>query len=239
MELKEFEKTFDCIARYEDAGKVFDDFLTICLCCLSINPFTGKSVYEDEYMATIGKYDKQLVREHFPKLFAELIIQMQKHVDASGGNDLLGEFFQIHISRGRNGQYLTPKSVTHFMAEIVGLQGDTRKRLNILDPACGSGRMLLAGAQVGGKHHNFYGIDISPVCVKISAINLFLNGIQGEVMCANALNPNDFRFSYVIKPYALLVRRIVNQEQSLLYQMHKQTFEKKEDPPQAGQLTLF
>lgn len=246
MELKNFEKTFDYIARYEEAGKVFDDFLTICLCCLSIDPRTGKSRYEDEYMDTIKKYDKRLVREYFPKLFAELILQMEKHFHDTEGNDLLGTFFERHISKGKNGQYFTPPTVTQFMAQIVGLQDDTRKRLNVLDPACGSGRMLLSGAQVSGKRHNYYGIDLSPACVKMTAINMFLNGLNGEVMCANALDPSDFRFSYEIKPYALLVRKIIDKDHSKLYHMNLNAFTRKEESPSSsanqgekGQLTLF
>ncbi|MBI3233145.1 MAG: hypothetical protein HYZ42_03755 [Bacteroidetes bacterium] len=58
--LKDFEY------RYEPRT-VFDDFLTMTICALSIDPATGKSRYEDLYMETIEKYKSDELRHHFPK----------------------------------------------------------------------------------------------------------------------------------------------------------------------------
>lgn len=243
MELKNFERTFDIIARTEDANKVFDDFLTMCICCFSIDPSTGNSYYEEDYMKAISRYDKELVREQFPKLLSEMIIQMENHVGDPQGNDLLGEFFQQHISRGRNGQYFTPDTVTSFMAKITGIQKETLERLNVLDPACGSGRMLTAFARENSRNHNFYGVDNSPMCVKMTAINMLLNGLSGEVVCANALDPTDFRFGYRIHTFPPAIRKILEKMQSRLFLMNQATFNQKKSEDrkgdEQGQLTLF
>ena len=77
------------------------------------------------------------------------------------------------------------------------------------------------------QHHSYYGIDVDPVCVKISAINLFLNGLSGELMCANALAPDEFRFGYRLSFLPLGIFKIENKEQSLLWQMHRNSFSKK------------
>ncbi len=238
MQLKNFEKHFDYIARYEDAHRVFDDFLTMCICCFSINPLTGKSEYEDEYLKVVGRYDKSLVREHFPKLMSELIIQMEQFHDDPNGNDLLGEFYQRRLSKGQNGQYFTPEAVTNLMAQILGIREETRKQLNILDPACGSGRMLTSAAKKKGKNHNFYGIDTSPYCVKMSAINLFLNGLNGEVMCANALDLKDFKFSYRIRMFPLGIRKILEKQHSQLWHMQQLSKNTPKSDPN-GQLSIF
>lgn len=243
MELKNFERTFNIIARTEDANKIFDDFLTMCICCFSIDPTTGKSHYEEDYMQAVSRYDKNLVREQFPKLLSEMIIQMENHVGDSLGNDLLGEFFQRNISHGQNGQYFTPDTVTSFMAKITGIQNETRERLNILDPACGSGRMLTAFAKENSPHHNFYGVDTSPMCVKMTAINMLLNGLSGEVICANALDPNDFRLGYRIHSFPPAIRKILNKMQSRLFLLNQSTFTRQnaddKSDNEAGQLTLF
>jgi len=69
--------------------------------------------------------------------------------------------------------------------------------ITVIAASCGSGRMLLASAFEMGNKHKYYGIDVDMMCVKMSTINLFLNGIiKGKVMCADALNPDDFRGSY-------------------------------------------
>ncbi len=107
------------------------------------------------------------------------------------------------------------------------------------DPSCGSGRMLLASAFEIGNRHYYYGIDIDSTCVKMAAINLFLNGIfKGEVMCADALNPDDFRCSYKFSVFPLGVRLITEKENSTLSQLHKNSFVKDEERKEI-QIRLF
>jgi len=77
--------------------------------------------------------------------------------------------------------------------------------LRILDPARNSGRMLLAAHRIHGSEHEYYGIDIDRTCVKMTALNLFLNGIwNSEVLCANALLPEDFVIAYNISLFLLV-----------------------------------
>lgn len=101
------------------------------------------------------------------------------------------------------------------------------------------GRMLLSSAKVMGKHHLFYGIDIDLVCVHMTAINLFLNGIiHAEVLCADALRPGDFQVSYRTSLHPFGIFRITEKEQSPLWQMHQMEFKKTET--QTGkQLSIF
>ena len=83
---------------------------------------------------------KDIARKYFPALLGELILLMEEH-RAGFKNDVLGEFHQRHFAKGsRKAQYFTPEPITTFMAQIVGLEYNTEEHLNVLDPACGSGK---------------------------------------------------------------------------------------------------
>jgi len=245
--------------RYE-LRAVFEDFLTMTMCAVTVDPMKKQSHYEDLYIETIAKYKNDPLRHHFPKLFAALVIEMEAMKDGSGGNDILGNFYEFHFCRKGSGQFFTPWPICEFMAtSIIGdSERDTEEQpLRILDPCCGSGRMLLCGAKHNGKHHHYFGIDIDPTCVKMTALNLFFNGIfHAEVMCADALSPDDFRISYQLSLLPLGIFRITDKQRSPLWHSHLQAFQKKEAiekkgivlpseqtdnglDPNASQLSLF
>lgn len=219
---------------------VFQDFLGMCLCAFCINPLTGKSYYEDEYLSYIQKYDAAH-QKLFPDLLAQLVIEMENSVSNGVSKDVLGEVYQELFYQARSGQFFTPEHITDMMASISGHSTD--ETLSIIDPCCGSGRMLLSSTKTIGKHHRFFGIDIDHTCVQMTAVNLFLNGIfHAEVMCANALQFDDFHISYRISFLPFGIFRITDKEQSLLYHMrqHQKENHTQKTPQQTGmQLTIF
>lgn len=228
---KSFAAALHAVAHRFSLFTVFDDFLTMTIASCTRNLQTGKSWYEDEYLQTIEKYKDSELRHEFPKAFGLLINEMEARINSFDGNDVLGDFFEEHISNGRNGQYFTPYPICQFMASISQTDqlGDTDieegKTLRILDPACGSGRMLLASRDINGSGHEYYGIDIDRTCVKMTALNLFLNGIwNSEVMCANALMPDDFVISYRISFFPLGIFKIETKEKSKLWHLHRNSF---------------
>ncbi|MES3017431.1 MAG: N-6 DNA methylase [Bacteroidota bacterium] len=211
-------------------SQVFEDFLTMSIAACSINPETRLSWYEDQYLNTIDKYKDSDLRFEFPHAFSRLILEMEERVGGDLGNDVLGEFFEQHLSNGRNGQFFTPYPLCQVMATITNkdTQDDEKRPLRMLDPACGSGRLLLAAHRQNGAHHEYYGVDIDHTCVKISALNLFLNGVwNSEVMCSNSLIPNDFGISYRISLLPLGIFRIEAREQSVLWNLHRNSFSLK------------
>lgn len=215
-----------------DLRSVFDDLLTITICAFSQNIATGKSYDEDLYMATIARYKPDEVRDIFPKLLALLMLEMEERIDSGFGSDVLGDFYEQNLYSERSSQYFTPWPVCKMMASITMGEdtGETEEPLRILDPSCGSGRMLLAGARTKGTRHEYYGIDVDHTCVKMAAINLFLNGIfHGEVMCADALIPDDFRVSYAISFLPFGIFRIAEKERSKLWHRYKNSFPLKEE----------
>lgn len=82
---------------------------------------------------------------------------------------------------------------------IAALTTDAKQAVDatILDPACGSGRCLIAYDRKGDpKPHAFYvGVDIDERCVRMAAINMFFHGMRGVVICGNSLSM-EMRFGY-------------------------------------------
>jgi type I restriction-modification system DNA methylase subunit len=230
--LQSFKAVFDKAAYGSSYEQVFDDFLTICIACVTRNPETSLSYYEDEYMRVIEPYKALGTLKYFPELFAELILYLEENKDNSQGNDLLGTFFEQELSRGRNGQFFTPFHVCDMMAQIT--KGEETKPVNVIDPCCGSGRMLLAFAKGSRFMHGYYGIDIDSRCAKMTAINLFLNGLRGEVMCGDTLARDDFRFGYKISIFPLGIFKIETKEASNIWQSKQ----KEQHTPKEMEVTL-
>ncbi len=238
-----FAESLHTISHRFSLFTVFDDFLSMSIAACTQNLQTKKSWYEDEYLETIAKYKDSELRHEFPKAFAYLVTEMEERVVSSLGNDVLGDFFEQNISNGRNGQFFTPYPICKFMASITHTDkvcdNETIEPLRILDPACGSGRMLLASHRINGPGNDYYGIDINLTCVKMAALNLFLNGIwNSEVMCANALAPNDFITAYRISFIPLGIFKIEAKEQSRLWHLHKNSFSVKEKKQTGSSIIL-
>lgn len=241
--ISSFKTIFDKVAYGNNYTKTFDDFLIMCLCAFSRNLETGLSYNEDEYLKIVEQYKKDDRVKYFPQLLGTMILYMEKHQDSDSGNDLLGSFYEKELSLGKNGQFFTPFPICLMMAQMTGNQEKSRS-LNVLDPCCGSGRMLMAHGKSNRGFNNHYGIDIDPICVRMTAINLFLNGLRGEVICANALMPDDFKFGYRISFLPFGIFRIDRKEDSMLWQINQNTFASKivsneSNNPTQEQLRLF
>lgn len=177
--LQKFETIMDGLARRHGVHQVFTDFLTMCICAFSM----GKM--EDRYFETIRRYEKPYAYS-FSEALAALVIEMTG-TDGNGLVDVLGKYFEENISRGYNGQFFTPQPVCDMLANI----NKPRTGDRILDPACGSGRMLMAAAKLN-RFSLFFGADVDATCAKMATVNLCLNGMFGEIANMNSLTNHYF-----------------------------------------------
>lgn len=240
-----------------DIRTAFDDFLTLSLCAFGQIPGAGKSYDEDLYLQTIEKYKNDKSQHLFPKLLACLTNEMTERLDSDAGWDVLGEFYELNCSQKSICQFFTPWPICQLMARSSAETARESQRkedgpLRILDPACGSGRTLMAASRVIGAAHEYYAIDIDQTCVKMTALNLFLSGIfKSETMCGNALIPEDFRVSYRASFTPCGVFRIQEKEKSPLWNNLKHLDEARKVPkqpppdlnpnkyPEGSQMTFF
>ncbi|MBD1364433.1 SAM-dependent DNA methyltransferase [Mucilaginibacter sp. ZT4R22] len=108
-------------------------------------------------------------------------------------NDPLGELYMQAISNGHNGQYFTPTPICDMLAAF-NIDSNSKPAQSVCDPACGSGRMLLAAAKLN-RHMHFYGADLDSTCCKMALVNMMLNSLTGEIAHMNTLS-NDFYTGY-------------------------------------------
>lgn len=234
------QETFDSLMMqfqyHFDLPVVFDDLLTMAIAAFGRNLDTGLSYDEDLYTDTLQKYKGHRLIENFPKMLGSLIVEMENRRQDSQGNDVLGDFYQEHLYKKGRSQFFTPWHVCQMIAQMTFEANPDAKVSSspqrILDPCCGSGRLLVAGSRVHGIKSRYFGIDLDHTCVKMSALNMFLNGIfHGEVMWADALMPDDFKMSYKLSFFPFGIFRIEHKEDSLLWQINQNTFKSKEMNP--------
>lgn len=102
--------------------------------------------------------------------------------------DHLGEMYiEKLLSKSevqRRGIYLTPMEVGSLMANITIEKTD--QKVNILDPAVGSGRLLMAAHKQAPKARLF-GVDTDLRLLRIAYANLAIHNIQGYLLHADSL----------------------------------------------------
>jgi hypothetical protein len=167
-------------------GQAFDDFLQMSVCSLS----GGRM--EEQYLATVEKYCKGAKGKRGVDSLAELFGRMVAAMEYTRDNikDILGDLFVGAISYGEAGQYFSPMPICRVMARLTidDLSEEAAKvKKTVCDPACGSGRMLLAVAETY-RHFEFIGQDIDLRCTRMTAINLALRNLYGYAVCGNSLS---------------------------------------------------
>lgn len=140
---------------------------------------------EEQYLATVKKHSEgksgKRGCDSIAHAFGTLVDAMEKT-----RYDILGDLFQGSITYGEAGQFLTPEPICQMMATMtVGEEQEAGKK-SVCDPCCGSGRMLLAVADLK-PHWEFVGQDVDLRCVRMTAINLALRNLYGYVIWGNSL----------------------------------------------------
>lgn len=190
-DLKPFGAYLEQLSYAHDRYSVFDDFLTIIVCTLSM----GRQ--EELYFKTIRGYKKEEIN-----LFCQAYSSLILHMDNNILEDALGGYFEEFLSHGHNGQFFTPQGVCDLMSAIThapraGEDTGEEKDKRVYDPACGSGRLLLSSAKLNRERY-FIGADISYTCCLMTLVNLCLNSLNGEVLHMNSLTEDIWRRWLVI-----------------------------------------
>lgn len=133
------------------------------------------------------------------KKFKETVLLLGKA--SKDYHDALGGAFMQYSKKDRN-QTFTPQHVAELMGQIASWNNDSEC---VLDSCCGTGRLLLGAlkkARKKGKHVILKGIDIDPLCVKISLLNALLQTAEGLFKVGNSMN-NTFTTKYVVQRHSI------------------------------------
>lgn len=199
IELRTWWKAFQTASYRHDYARVFDDFVT-----MTIAQFGPPPMFDDWHTDAMRAYDRK-EKDAFNEMFFEIfkIFHEQIEVKEKKFYDLFGYMYELLSSQGKKsslGQFFTPECLVEMMVQMTQ-ETKPGERKKMLDPACGSGRMLFI-SHVHAPGNFQYGVDIDQLCVKMTAMNMMLHGCVGEVVCGNGLAlEHDWRFCLSINPH--------------------------------------
>ena len=192
--------------------------------------FASITANEEVYQERVKELTPDAVREGAVKHFSELWYEMMQDP-----RDLLGDAYQAYSVRDtkRLAQYFTPDTVAAAMASMSlsdATQATFRKPggCRILEPACGTGMMLIHAlscietdfGQWGLNRTEVVACDIDPLCAMMAAIQLWwfpamvgsVVVMQGDSLAGN--QKTIARFGMGIPTY--LERRVRKTESEVL-----------------------
>jgi len=176
------------------------ELLSDCFECFAIciSNIVDKPQYterEKRYLEIVSKYSKtdiSLMTQLLAKVWSVLTAMSE-----DGFDDYLGQLYMMSdTSNKKAGQYFTPYNVSKLSAELTINPSKLDKEvITMYEPACGSGGMILAFADVLQNTHHInytgrtfvYAGDIDSRCVHMCYIQLSLAGIPAIVEQRNAL----------------------------------------------------
>lgn len=121
--------------------------------------------------------------------FSELDLQP----DHLASSDVIGDAYEFLIAKfasdagKKAGQFYTPSQVSTLLAKLL----DPKPGERIIDPACGSGSLLIKLAKEIGSQKNFslHGQEINRATWALAKMNMFLHGIDGaDIVQGDTLN---------------------------------------------------
>src|SRR5680860_21617 len=192
-ELLKFNTLFNQITYRHDASRVFDDFLSIIICCFA------RETQEDWYFETIRGYSREEL-DTFAQMMGELLKVYHQAVNNEDWTDPLGEYYEVLAGKYKKsnlGQFFTPKSLFDVMSALTQQGSDWDSTVN--DCACGSGRLLLSANKIT-KDMYHVGQDLDLICAKMAAINLCLHRMKGVIYCMDTLRMTEPRRTFHINP---------------------------------------
>ena len=218
--LRGFNALFEKISYRHNYAEVYRDFIDFATGCFL---WQGDKELADHLRR---KYDKEY--DLFNQLFAEWLCVQKVELDTGKKwNDTLGTFYEI-VSSGSKaswlGQFFTPPDLVNMLTQLTGGQEGAKQRIE--DCCSGSGRMLISYHAYFPGNYTF-GADIDTICAKMTALNMALHGCEGQAVCMDSLNPEDWRFGYRVNPYIRMTCGIphlvpITKEQCLQYRYWEQ-----------------
>ena len=162
----------------------FDDWLDLMLAA-----FAGD---EERYMATMSRYGprepgKSHPADHFANALGAMHLAMHQDNEAGVIRDHLGDIYEAEGAAEREmAQYFTPMPLCELMARMT-IDETAPENARIADPACGSGRLLMACIRLRPRGY-YFGVDKDPTCAKMAALNMLWRNVDSHIVWGNSLS---------------------------------------------------
>lgn len=197
----ELLKTFRLVGDRYGVHSVFEDFLAMYAYAISnsVDAYHYEK-RETDYMRIFKKYK----REEIDQMVAlSGLLATELELQSGYLQDILGPVFhELNLHNEYAGQFFSPQHVCDAMTKMSLGQGQSDNEkgyVTVLEPACGSGAMILAAAQELKRQSRNYqqemiavGVDIDFKCVCMTYIQLALQGIPAIVIHGDSLAVKEY-----------------------------------------------
>lgn len=167
-----------------------------------INKIIGKLAEENDLKGVIDVADfndeeklgkGKEMQDRLSKLLG-IFESLNLSANRAEGDDLLGdayEYLMRHFatqSGKSKGQFYTPAEVSRILAKVIGINSKTAQDKSIYDPTCGSGSLLLKGADEAPNGLTIYGQEMDNATHALARMNMILhNNVAAEIHKGNTL----------------------------------------------------
>lgn len=223
-EYNKIEELFNTLARHKSISGTFSDLLDYFVICLTTHR-EGFSIKDlESRIDGYSQEDKQLFRQIQNEVYR--LVRKNTNLWASDDQksatmwiDVFGSLYEQVTSKGKQqgmGQFFSPIELCTLNAGLV-VQKPTELAPNetktMLEPTSGSGRFILAANAINPGIYSC-GNDLDSMCAKMTAINMALNGAEGDVTCGDGLDSSgdSFRFGWKIMPTKMALHYAMSQE---------------------------
>jgi hypothetical protein len=183
----DYRTVIESIARTKSSQlQVFADFCKIAACALALNS------REEEYHAIATRYTSDEMHE-FSTAFARLVNEMEE----KPFTDILGDYYieiASHSSKQARGEFFTPPEISKLMARMLFDVDAVKTKgipITVNEPACGSGGMVLAVAELLAPDSvdllRVTCQDINPLATDMCYINTSLWGIPAQIILGDTI----------------------------------------------------
>lgn len=187
MPTQSFRDAIQSIARTRSSqAAVFADFCRMSACAVSVLS------REDEYLKIAANYSRDELAD-----FSQSLALLVQEMESKPFTDVLGPFYlevAAHSSKQARGEFFTPPELSRAMARMlidVEAVKSAGKPITVAEPACGSGGMVLAVAELFAPDSvdllRVTCQDINPVAADMCYLNTTLWGIPAHVLLGNTL----------------------------------------------------
>ena len=217
IENQSFETILKSFLPDFDIKTVFDDFLTITIISLTSSAGYNPAGYYENYAAALSKYLHDPRYINFAHAFKALGQEMEARKAKDQSTDILGEFYFKNVVTDSVRKFLEWDECIKLANSSFEKFKKSERSKRFLHSSCGSGILLLAVKKRFPQTELLFGLDTDIICVKMTALNLFLHGVFISEAILGRVNPYEFKSGFVISDNPFGIFPIKKKEDSLLW----------------------